>query len=244
MSGLSPISGFSIESLIHEVEINFWEAWANFGDGPGCTLHDEEDVLWFETPIPIIPYNMILRSHMKKDVNQRIEDIISYFKRRKVVILWVLHPSSLPLDLPVLLQEYGLQQIEILPCMVRNLEDIPDISSLPIDVEIREVIEESDMDEFQEITTWRWGVPPEYHRQLQAMIRNFNIGKAGSKTHMWLALRNGIPISKVASYYGERSVGIYGVATKTEARGQGLASFLVIEAMKAARKAGKKLADA
>ena len=45
---------------IHELEENMWAMWSNFGCGPGCSLHDEGDILWFETPIPIIPYNGIL----------------------------------------------------------------------------------------------------------------------------------------------------------------------------------------
>jgi len=51
----------------------------------------------------------------------------------------------------------------------------------------------------------------------------------------------GFQISKVGSYYGDGSVGIYGVVTKPEARGQGLASILMVETMKAAKQAGHKL---
>ncbi|KKK48762.1 hypothetical protein LCGC14_3141850, partial [marine sediment metagenome] len=58
---------------------------------------------------------------------------------------------------------------------------------------------------------------------------------------MWVAWRDGVPIAKVGSYYGDGSVAIYGVVTKPEARGKGLASVLMVETMKAARQAGKKL---
>jgi hypothetical protein len=44
-------------ALIQELESNLWEYWSHFGRGPGCTLHDEENTLWFETPIPILPYS-------------------------------------------------------------------------------------------------------------------------------------------------------------------------------------------
>ena len=42
-------------ALIIELEANLWEFWSTFGRGPGGTLHDEGDALWFENPIPIIP---------------------------------------------------------------------------------------------------------------------------------------------------------------------------------------------
>ena len=47
MREVEGISGYSKEEVIHQVELNLWETWANFGRGPGCTLHDESDALWF-----------------------------------------------------------------------------------------------------------------------------------------------------------------------------------------------------
>ncbi|MFW9820154.1 MAG: GNAT family N-acetyltransferase, partial [Candidatus Thorarchaeota archaeon] len=164
------------------------------------------------------------------------------FIRRKVSFLWVVHPSSLPLDIGDRLQRRGLYHIEISPCMARDLENLPQVRSLPDGVEVHEAIEERDVNKFQELTAWRWGVPSDYRQQLQIIYKSFNIGKPGVKAHMWVAWRDGVPISKVGSYYGKGSVGIYGVATKPEERGQGLASVLMIETMKAARQAGQKLA--
>lgn len=242
MNGPGSLSGFQTEALIREIEINFWDTWSNFGCGPGCTLHDEGDALWFETPIPIIPYNVILKFQVERNIDQRIEDLVNHFTLRKVPLLWIVHPTSKPLDLSCRLQKRGLLHIEIAPCMARGLADMPQVPPLPDGVEVREVIEESDVIEFQELTVWRWGVPQDHCQQLQAIVERFRVGKPGSKTRMWLAWHDGFPISKLATYYGEGSVGIYGVVTKTEERGQGLASFLIIEAMKAAREAGQKLA--
>jgi len=241
MNWPSSVSGFDTEALIHEIELNLWETWSNFGRGPGCALHDEGDALWFETPIPIVPYNVILKFQVERNINQRIDELISHFIRRKVPLLWIVPPSSLPLDLPDRLQKRGLLHIEIVPGMVRDLVDLPQVPPLPEGVEVREVIEESDMNEFQEFAAWRWGVPLDYRQQLQAMIGSFNVGKPNSKTRMWLAWHDGVPIAKIGTYYGEGSVGIYGVVTKPDARGQGLASVLMVEVMKVAREAGQKL---
>jgi ribosomal protein S18 acetylase RimI-like enzyme len=242
MNGPNSVSSFNIEALIHEIEFNFWETWSNFGLAPGCALHDEGDALWFETPIPIIPYNVILKFQVERNINQKIDEIISHYTRRKVSFLWVVQPSSVPLDIGDRLQSRGLQHIEIIPCMARDLANLPQVPSLPDDVEVREAIEESDINKFQELTAWRWGVPSDYRQQLQSIFESFKIGKPGAKAHMWVAWRDGVPISKAGSYYGDGSVGIYGVATKPEERGQGLASVLMVETMEAARQAGQKLA--
>ena len=38
MSEVEGIPGYSKEEVIHQVELNLWETWSNFGRGPGCTL--------------------------------------------------------------------------------------------------------------------------------------------------------------------------------------------------------------
>lgn len=242
MREVEGIPGYSKEEVIHQVELNLWETWANFGRGPGCTLHDEGDALWFETPIPTMPYNTVLRFQVEKDLDQRIDSLVKGYADRNVTQLWIVHPTALPTDLPQRLVEHGLQEIEIAPCMARGLDDLPEAPPVPPGVEIREAIEESDLIELYGLAAWRWGVPQEYRLQLRKMIERFEIGERNSNTRMWLALKDGVPISKIGLYNGSGSAGIYGVATKPEARGLGIASILMNVAMKAAREMGHKLA--
>ena len=242
MSEIENIPGFSSEEVIHQIELNLWETWANFGRGPGCTLHDYGDVLWFETPIPILPYNTVLRFQVEQDVDKRIDQLIQHFNDRNVPLLWILHPSSVPIDLPDRLKARGLQEIEIAPGMARSLENLPAAPPIPKGVEIREAMQDHDLMELYGLAAWRWGVPEEYRPQLRKMIEKFQIGERTSKTRFWLAWKDGVPISKIGLYNGSGSAGIYGVATRPEARGLGIASILMVEAMQAAREMGHKLA--
>ena len=234
--------GFSIEEVIHEIELNLWETWSNFGRGPGCTLHDESDALWFETPIPVLPYNTVLKFQVERDVDSRIDSMINRYTERNVPLLWIVHPSSLPHDLPERLEQRGLQEIEIAPCMARTLDELPEAPPLPAGVEIREAIEDNDLMELYGLAAWRWGVPEEFRPQLGKMIAKFEIGERTSKTRFWLAWKDGVPISKIGLYKGSGSAGIYGVATKPEARGLGIASLLMNVAMQAAKDMGYQLA--
>jgi len=241
MNQSNNVPSFQTETLLREIEFNLWEVWSNFGRGPGCSLHTEEDMLWFETPIPIIPYNAVIKFQVTKNIDRRIAHLINHFKQREVPFFWIVHPSSAPVDLSERLLKQGLQHIEVAPGMARGLDDLPASSPLPEGVEIREAMEKSDVNELHEFAAWRWGVPIEHRQQLKAMIERFKVGEPGSKTRMWLAWRDGTPIAKIGLYLGEESAGIYGVVTKPEARGLGLASILMVEAMKAARDAGQKL---
>jgi GNAT superfamily N-acetyltransferase len=241
MDEIKGIPGYSKEEVIHQVELNLWETWSNFGRGSGCALNDEDDALWFETPIPIIPYNTVLRFQVVQDIDTRIDALIQGYAERNVAPLWIVHPSSLPLDLPERLQKRGYQEIEIAPGMARSLENLPEPPPIPDGIEIREAIGEKDIMELYGLAAWRWGVPDAYRPQLEKIIEEFEIGERTSNTRFWMAWKDGVPISKIALYNGSGSAGIYAVATKPEARGLGIASILVNIALRAARDMGHKL---
>jgi len=225
MSEVPGIPGYTREEVIHQIELNLWETWSNFGRGPGCTLHDEGDALWFETPIPIIPYNTVLKFQVERDADERIEELVRGYAKRNVAPLWIVHPSSLPIDLPERLQKHGYEEIEQAPCMARSLENLPEPPLTPAGVEIREAIGETDMIELYGLAAWCWGVPEEHRPQLRQMIEKFNIGERGSNTRFWLAWKDGAPISKIGMYNGSGSAGIYGVATKPERAGWASPAF-------------------
>lgn len=235
------IAGYTREEVVHLVEANLWETWSNFGRAPGCSLHDEGDLLWFETPIPFHPYNTILKFQVERDVDRRIDDLLQRLAIRGVPVLWILHPSARPSDLAERLHARGLQEIELAPGMARTLDDLPPAPPLPEGVEIREAHEDSDMGAMSELAAWRWGVPEAYRAQLRDILTRFQIGRPESNTRMWLAYKNGVPISKLGLFDGPGSAGIYAVATKPEARGLGIASALMVTAMQAAREMGHEI---
>lgn len=241
MSEIAGIPGYTKEEIIHQIELNLWETWSNFGRGPGCTLHDEGDTLWFETPIPILPYNTVLKFQVKEDVDQHIDALIQGYAKRKVIPLWIVHHTSTPNDLAERLQKRGWQEIELVPGMARLLDNLPEPPPLPPGVEIRKAVDDRDLSELYGFAAWRWGVPEEFRPQLKAMIEKFNIGERGTNTHFWMAWKDGAAISKIGLYNGSGSAGVYGVATKPEARGLGIASILMDVAMKAAREMGQKI---
>ena len=179
--------------LIEEIERNLWETWSMFGRSPACEFHEEEDVLWLETPIPVIPYNGVLRFQGQSNVDQRIDSIVEHFSQRKTQFMWLVHPSAKPADLRDRLQ-------------------------------------------------WRWNIPDEYKDHYAAITAEFHLGEPGSRAYMWQAWRAGQPIAKAGMYLGSGSAGIYGVVTRPEARGLGLARSLTLTALYEARSSGCRLA--
>lgn len=230
------------ETLAHLLEANLWEAWSIFGRGPGCALHEDDDALWFETPLPIIPYNGVLRFHGRSDVDRRIAEIADHFQRRNAEFMWVLHPTAVPHDLPGRLLAHGLKDVEPIAGMGRVLDDLPEIPLPPDGIEIRKVAGEEDAGAFYQFAAWRWHVPDEHLATYNTIVRAYRFGQPGSNTHSWQAWRGGRPVSKAGLHLGERSAGIYAVVTRPEARGLGLASLLTLTALHHARSSGFRYA--
>jgi GNAT superfamily N-acetyltransferase len=229
-------------TLVDQIERNMWETWSNYGRAPSCVLHDEPDAIWFETPLPIIPYNGVLKFQARKDGHRRIDTIVEHFSHRAVPFMWIVHPSSLPLDLPAQLKQHGLQDIEPIYGMAIGLSDLPEIPSLPLDIEVRKVADQRDVGAFHQFAAWRWNIPIEHQPLYATIVSQFGFGMAASKAHMWQAWREGQPVAKAASYFGSGSAGIYAVVTKPEARRLGLARLLTLTALYHARESGFRLA--
>jgi len=236
------IAGFPENVVLQALEHNLWELWSWFGRGPDCTLHDEGGALWFDTPIPTLPYNTVLRFAVTSDIDRRIDSIVEHYRRRRVAFLWVIHPSSMPKDLGDRLRKRGLEEVEVCSGMAANLADLPELPSVPKGFEIRELDNETAANHLVDFAAWRWHVPEEAKSHLGVYIQVLRIGRPSPILRCWMAWCGELPVSKVALHCAAGAAGIYAVATRPQARGQGLAGTLTLEALRAARQNGYQLA--
>jgi len=234
--------GFHEDVVLQALEQNLWEFWSWFGRGPDCTLHDEGDALWFETPIPTLPYNMVLRFAVTGDVDRRIDSMVEHYRRRRVAFLWIIHPSSMPKDLGDRLSKRGLAEIEVCSGMAANLADLPELQSTPEGFEIRELDNETAANHLVDFAAWRWHVPEEAKSHLGVYTQVLRIGRPSPILRCWMAWSRDLPVSKAALHCAAGAAGIYAVATRPQARGQGLAGTVTLEALRAARENGYQLA--
>jgi len=79
------------------VEENFWSMWSQFGRGPECAMHADRGIVWFETPIEVQPYNMVLRCREDEE-DDAIARVFSHFQHRAVPFVWLVHPSARAAD--------------------------------------------------------------------------------------------------------------------------------------------------
>jgi GNAT superfamily N-acetyltransferase len=228
--------------FFRELEDNLWAMWSTFGRGPGCSLHQGNNLLWFETPLPIVPFNGVLRFQVQTGVDLAIGGIVDHFRKRKAQFMWVHHPSARPDDLPERLLAHGLKDVEPIPGMARTLDDLEPVAPVPDGIEIRKVEGDRDASAFYQFAEWRWNVPEPYQAEYESIVRCFRFGEPDSKAHMWQAWRGDQPVAKAGMYLAANSAGIYAVVTRPEDRRLGLARTLTLTALHQARAFGYRVA--
>jgi GNAT superfamily N-acetyltransferase len=229
------------ERYIKELEENFWEGWSNFGRGEGSELFLDDKTLWYRTPLTTIPYTAVLKFQHEKNIDNSIDEIIEKCREGGRDFVWLVTPSSEPKDLGERLTARGMTKIETMPGMTRSLNELPAIPTTPTGIEIREVVDNNDQQGFLEFVTWRWSIPADFTEAYQKVIEPFKVGQVDSNVRILQAWKDGVVVSKVLSYQTDTSLGIYGVATRPEARRMGLARLLTLMALHKGREGGLEL---
>lgn len=224
------------------LEENLWSMWGQFGRAPGCMLHRDDGLLWFETPVPVLPYNMVVRCQVSADPDRAIDTVFEHFRRRGVPFLWFLHPTAAPADLDPRLAARGFAVLEEIAGMAADLDELPAACELAPGVQIHEVAASDALVPFIELVAARWSVPDDARPRLRQIADSFRIGSPGSPNRAWLAVRDGVPLAKVFTHDGAGVVGLYGMATDAASRGLGLGRTLCITALAAARNRGHRTA--
>jgi ribosomal protein S18 acetylase RimI-like enzyme len=223
------------------LEENLWSMWSQFGRGRGGVLHDEPPALWFETPIPVPPYNMVVRFQGEERSDDAIARIFDHFRERGVPFLWLVHPSARPADLPSRLRARGFEEVEPITGMTMELSALPALPAAAPGVEVHLVTPEHEMCAFEEFVAARWSVPESARAHLQSIVDVARIGLPGSPNRAWVVVRDGVALAKAFTHDAAGAVGLYGMATKPEARGLGLARLVCLTALHDARARGHEV---
>ena len=229
--------GLAGQAAIDGLERNLWNMWSVFGRGDGCSLVDTPELLRFETPIPHVPYNSVMRFQVNARVDETIDEVLDAYDSRAVPLMWVVHPNAAPSSLGARLEARGLVEGEVCAGMVAPLSRVPAPEPFPQGVTL-DRLGPATRHEFVELVAWRYSVPSDEIAPLLSILDVHGFGRNDCPTTAWVARLHGRVVSKAIVHLAEGVAGLYGVATRAEARGLGIARNLTMLAFDHARRLG------
>ena len=223
--------------VIREIEDAFVAQWSHFGRWPRGELHEQDGVLWIETPIRSLPYNAVVRTHLKGDeTNSTLDRLLARYRGRGVDFLWLVHPTATPSDLGERLVARGLRPVEHATGMSLELSEW--VASEPA-ARVEEVTDDAGLATYGSLIMRYWEIPP----QEQALVSDLNSywSRGRTRGHRFVAFSDDdVPLGKgYLSLEGPPGVaGIFGMSVLPEARGRGVGNAMTVAMLNRAKAAG------
>ena len=223
-----------MDEITREIEEALVGHWSHFGRWPKGALVEEAGTLRYETPIPHLPYNAVVRTRVAPDeADEVVGRVADSFRRRNVDFAWWVTPSTTPGDIGERLQARGLGLVERAVGMSIELDSWEPEAPKP-GVDYVEALDDRTIDDYAELIYSYWELP-EDSRDLVAQVNRF-WGPGKAPAHRWVAYLDGEPIGKTLLSLAapEGVAAIYGMSVRPEARGRGVASGLTTVALQRA----------
>jgi ribosomal protein S18 acetylase RimI-like enzyme len=222
---------------VQEIEEALVGHWSHFGRWPKGVLVEEEGTLRYETPIPYLPYNGVVRTMVDGDADAVLRRVRGSFARRGVACLWWDHPRARPADLGARLEVLGLHAVERVTGMALDLRPWTP-PQLPEEVRYEEVRDARGLEAYADLIVSYWEVPDDV-RPLVEEVNSYWLPERTPITR-WVAWDGDLPIGKVllsrAAPPGVAA--IYGMSVRPEARGRGVAAGLTTVCLAHAKELG------
>ncbi|MEO1242297.1 MAG: GNAT family N-acetyltransferase [Pseudomonadota bacterium] len=217
------------QNEINLLEKNLWSQWAQFGAPQTCSFTRSDSAWYLDTPIASLPYNGVFKFNETNTPDDAIDRLLRHYADRQVEHLWLVHPSAEPHDLADRLTARNLEEADEFTGMVLEPDRLNAPTDVPDGVDIRELCT-GDEEGVIEFIAARWSVPTDAIPYLYKFFVDNNIGRKGAASRGWIATINGKLVGKAFTHRFENTVGLYGVATRPEARGRGVAQALCAKA--------------
>ncbi|MFW9852938.1 MAG: GNAT family N-acetyltransferase [Candidatus Thorarchaeota archaeon] len=222
--------------IIEAIETNTYEyrKWFSKSIKGGEIIQDEEFYL-FCSGLKYGFTNFVIDIKIRENANSKIEDIVSFFKKRNLPFLCLIGPNSKPNNIEELLFENNLRLVIKEPAMAFFLDKF-EVKNKPL-AEL-EIVEPRNYDE---LIIWNNIRKEVYEFPEEVLTKSYLIPILDSKVTAYMAYVEKKPIATSLVFYDSGVAGIYSVTTLPEYRGKGIGTYMTYLLMQDAKNKGYKL---
>src|SRR5579862_1059020 len=236
------IANLSASALAHAIETNGEEWWRYFRHAPQAEVHEERELLWVISGIPIKEYTAVARTRFDpgrttEELDHQIARMQHYFRAHQVGMQWIIGPSTRPANLGERLEQHGFTCQGSVPGMAIPLERLPAVVAAPPQLEITRVANEWFLKEWAAVAGEAFGEPARIQQARFAVHGALGFAE-DAPVQRYLARLDGQPVAMSAMLLAAGVAGIYDVATIPSARRQGIGAAITRVPLLAGRAMG------
>jgi GNAT superfamily N-acetyltransferase len=236
------VQDVSPAAMVDAIEANLYAFFATYRNLAGWRFHDDSDRIWFTTGVPVSLFNAVLQARFDPtDIPAQIAATLAPYQERGLPVLWWVGPASQPATLGSYLEAYGLRHGGDLTGMALDLQAWAGAVPLPPGVHITQVYDKDDLVRWFQPVVVSFQLPMLADAALFDYSVQLGFAPAVPLRH-YIGWQDAEPVAAASLCLGAGVAGIYNVATRPEARGQGIGTALTAAALADAREAGYRVA--
>lgn len=242
----SVLRDLSPSAIVPAIAANSDEWWRYYQHAPQADVHDEPEILWLTSGIPIAEYSVVARTAFAPDmpgeaIEAKIAAVLDYFAARHLGMNWYVGPSTQPADLGQRLIAHGLRHVGDAPGMAVDLEALGEGVSPPEGLVVRRVSHAGLLRQWAQVADEAFGEPEDVLRARLAVHASLGVARE-APLQRYVALLDGQPVAMSLLFLGAGVAGIYDVATVKSARRRGIGTAVTRAPLRAAREQGYRVA--
>jgi ribosomal protein S18 acetylase RimI-like enzyme len=234
-------TGTSVDGLKDISIAHYIDSFTCFSVVPGIEVYQADDMIRILSPgSPNRLTNTVLRCRLAaEDADAAIDETVEFFQSKGVKPYWRLCPGDLPADLEPRLIYKGFTLVDEQPAMAVDLTKLKDDLKTPEGLIIKHI---TDLSSMKAKHGWirQLGTGKTLGTLIVDFWSAFGFGPDSDWQH-YLGVIGGRPVSWASVFYCTGVAGIYAVGTIPEARRQGIASAITLNALLEALKRGYKI---